>query len=136
MIDGRSIGTPDLAGVDLGAEPPEHGGQEGERCGRTASTESMMPSAMLRKAGLGTSSTADSDRSTVRALKATALPAVAIVSSTESTMAALSPGSTPRRCRAARKRTTRNRALVDPQGQGEHESEVESPDRHGRDVVG
>ena len=49
---------------------------------RTATTESMMPSAMLRNAGLGTSSTVDSETSTVTPLNATALPAVPIVSAT------------------------------------------------------
>lgn len=45
-------------------------------------TDSMMPSDMLGKAGLGTSRTVDSDTSTVRPLNATALPAVPIVSAT------------------------------------------------------
>ena len=77
---------------------------------RTATTESMMPSAMDRNAGEGTSRMAAREASTVTAEKATALPAVATVSATASTAAARSPGAAPRRCRAARKRTTRNRA--------------------------
>ena len=76
---------------------------------RTATTDSMMPRAMLRKAGLGTSKMAPRDPSTVRALKATALPAVSIVSATAATTLAIAwLDSSPRS--AARKRTTMNSA--------------------------
>ena len=59
----------------------------------TATTDSMMPRAMERNAGLGTSKMAARDPSTVRALKATALPAVSTVSATAATTPASSPGS-------------------------------------------
>jgi hypothetical protein len=76
----------------------------------TATTESMIPRAMLRKAGLGTRRIAASEASTVTALKATALPAVSIVSATAATTTPWSPGTAPRRFSAARNRTTRKRA--------------------------
>ena len=76
----------------------------------TAITESMIPKAIDRKAGLGTIRMAASDASTVSALNATALPAVSTVSATEATMASWSPGLAPRRSRAERKRMTRKRA--------------------------
>jgi len=76
----------------------------------TATTESMMPKAMDRKAGLGTMRMAASEASTVSALKATALPAVSTVSATEATIASRSPGSAPRRSNADRKRMTRKSA--------------------------
>ncbi len=63
----------------------------------TATTESMMPSAMLRNAGLGTSSTVDSETSTVTPLNATALPAVPIVSAIASIDARRRSGSSRRR---------------------------------------
>ncbi len=76
----------------------------------TATTDSMMPSAMLRNAGLGTSSTVESDTSTVSPLNATAFPAVPMVSATAFTDARTGSGSSLRRCSAARKRTTTNSA--------------------------
>ena len=76
----------------------------------TATTESMIPSAMDRNAGLGTSRMAAREARTVSAEKAMALPAVAIVSATDATTASRSPGAAPRRRKAARKRTTRNSA--------------------------
>ena len=51
----------------------------------TATTDSMMPRAMERNAGLGTIRMAASAPSTVSALKATALPAVSSVSATAAT---------------------------------------------------
>ncbi len=51
----------------------------------TKITETMIPSDIERKAGLGTSITAESETSTVRPEKRTALPAVSIVSPTAST---------------------------------------------------
>ena len=47
-------------------------------------TESMIPSAIERNAGLGTSITAESEMSTVTPEKSTALPAVSIVTATAS----------------------------------------------------
>ena len=76
----------------------------------TATTESMMPKAIERKAGLGTIMMAASDASTVSALNATALPAVSTVSATDATIASRSPGSASRRLRAARKRMTKKSA--------------------------
>ena len=55
-----------------------------------------MPSAIERKAGLGTSITADSEISTVSPENSTALPAVSIVT------AAASTGDSPEPNRAAR----------------------------------
>ncbi len=72
----------------------------------TATTDSMMPSAMLRKAGLGTSSIEAKEASTVMALNATALPAVSMVSATEAITTSRSPGVAPRRFSADRNRTT------------------------------
>ena len=57
----------------------------------------MIPSAIERKAGLGTSITAESEISTVRPLKSTALPAVSIVTATASTGSRPSPKSAPRK---------------------------------------
>ena len=76
----------------------------------TAITDSMMPKAMDRKAGLGTMRMAASDARTVNALKATALPAVSTVSATDATTASRSPGSAPRRSSAERNRMTRKSA--------------------------
>ncbi len=76
----------------------------------TATTESMIPSAMLRNAGLGTSSTVDSDTRTVRPLNATALPAVAIVSATAAVEACRAFSAGRRLSSAARNRTTMNSA--------------------------
>ena len=52
---------------------------------RMKTTESMIPSAIERNAGEGTSITAESEISTVRPEKSTALPAVSSVSATAST---------------------------------------------------
>ena len=60
----------------------------------------MIPSETERKAGLGTSITAESEISTVRAEKTTALPAVSIVAPAAST------GLRPSPKRALRKRIT------------------------------
>ena len=67
-------------------------------------TEIMIPSAIERKAGLGTSITADSEIRTVIPEKSTALPAVSMVSATASTTGRRAPK------RAPRKRTTMNNA--------------------------
>ena len=70
----------------------------------TKTTESMMPPAIDRNDGDGTSITADSEISTVAPESSTALPAVSIVSAIACRGESWSP------IRAARKRTTRNRA--------------------------
>ena len=57
----------------------------------------MIPTAIERNAGLGTSITAVSEISTVRPLKRTALPAVSIVVATASTGSRPSPSSAPRK---------------------------------------
>ena len=67
-------------------------------------TEIMMPRAIERNAGLGTSMTAESETRTVMPENRTALPAVSIVSATASTTGRLEPNSDPR------KRTTMNSA--------------------------
>jgi hypothetical protein len=56
----------------------------------------MIPSAIERKAGLGTSMTAESEISTVRPEKSTALPAVSIVTAVASTGERSEPNSAPR----------------------------------------
>lgn len=62
----------------------------------TKTTLSMMPSAIERNAGLGTSITADSEISTVTPEKSTALPAVSIVTATASTAERRDPKKAPR----------------------------------------
>ncbi|CAB4937471.1 unannotated protein [freshwater metagenome] len=69
----------------------------------TNTTASMIPSAIDRNAGLGTSITAVSEIRTVMPEKRTALPAVSIVSTTTRT-------GSPCSARAARKRMTMKRA--------------------------
>ena len=89
---------------------PSTAGRRVRVAARTATTESMIPKAIDRNAGLGTIRIAASEASTVSALKATALPAVSTVSATETTMASRSPGTAPRRLSAVRNRMTRKRA--------------------------
>ena len=89
---------------------PSTAGRSVRVAASTAMTESMMPNAIDRNAGLGTIRMAAREARTVRALKATALPAVSTVSATEATIAWRSPGSAPRRSKADRKRMTRKRA--------------------------
>ena len=60
-------------------------------------TESMMPSAIDRNAGDGTSITAESEMSTVTPLKRTALPAVSMVSATASSAGSPLPKNAPRK---------------------------------------
>ena len=60
----------------------------------------MIPSAVDRNAGLGTSNTADSETRTVIAENKTAFPAVSIVTATASRTASRAP------CSEARKRCT------------------------------
>jgi hypothetical protein len=62
----------------------------------TKRTETMMPSEVERKAGLGTSITAESETSTVNPEKRTALPAVSIVVATASTGLSFWPKWAPR----------------------------------------
>ena len=59
----------------------------------TKITESMIPRAIERNAGLSTSMTDDSEMRTVTPLNRTALPAVSIVSSTASTRFSCWPNS-------------------------------------------
>ena len=54
-------------------------------------TESMIPSAIDRNAGLGTSITAESEISTVTPENSTALPAVSIVTATASRVVICEP---------------------------------------------
>ena len=67
-------------------------------------TEIMIPSAIERKAGLGTIITAESETRTVIPENRTAFPAVSMVSPTASVTGRLEPKSAPR------KRTTMNNA--------------------------
>ncbi len=60
-------------------------------------TEIMIPSAIERNAGEGTSITAVSEISTVMPLKSTALPAVSIVSATACSTGRSEPNSAPRK---------------------------------------
>ena len=64
---------------------------------RMKTTESMIPSAIERKAGDGTSITALSEMSTVRPENRTALPAVSIVSATASSTGSWEPKNAPRK---------------------------------------
>ena len=63
----------------------------------TKTTESMIPSAIDRKAGLGTSMTAESETSTVRPEKSTAFPAVSIATATASAAGSFEPKKAPRK---------------------------------------
>ena len=54
-------------------------------------TDSMIPSAIERNAGLGTSITADNEISTVAPENSTALPAVSIVAATASRVVTCEP---------------------------------------------
>ena len=60
-------------------------------------TETMMPRAIERNAGEGTSITAVSAMSTVTPLKRTALPAVSIVSATACSIGSRDPNNAPRK---------------------------------------
>ena len=64
---------------------------------RMKTTASMIPSAIERKAGLGTSITAESEMSTVAPEKRTALPAVSMVTATASTGSSREPKRAPRK---------------------------------------
>ena len=64
---------------------------------RMKMTATMMPSAIERNAGLGTSITAVSEISTVTPENSTALPAVSIVSATASSTGSLEPKNAPRK---------------------------------------
>ena len=57
----------------------------------------MIPSAIDRKAGLGTSRTAESETSTVRPEKRTAFPAVSIATATASAAESFEPKKAPRK---------------------------------------
>jgi hypothetical protein len=88
--------------ISLGASGPER-----EKVKKT--TDSMIPGAIERKAGLGTMRMDASDASTVTARKATGYPAAAGVSATAAADAARSPGRAPATSSAARNRRTRDR---------------------------
>ena len=64
---------------------------------RTKTTLAMIPSAIERNAGLGTSITAESETSTVSPEKSTALPAVSIVTATASRTSSFEPKNEPRK---------------------------------------
>jgi hypothetical protein len=64
---------------------------------RMKTTDSMIPSAIDRKAGLGTSITAESETRTVTPEKSTALPAVSIVTATASIGSSFEPKWAPRK---------------------------------------
>ena len=95
-----------------------------------------MPSAMLRNAGLGTSSTVDSETSTVRPLNATALPAVPIVSAIASIDAWRRSGSSRAAVQRGAEADDDEQRVVDAQREGEHHREVQRPDADRRDVGG
>ena len=76
----------------FGPSLPRTAGSSVRVAARTATTESMIPSAIDRNAGLGTSSTVDSDTRTVTPENAIALPAVPMVSATASTAACFRSG--------------------------------------------
>ena len=90
--------------VDLGPSLASTAGSSVSVARRMKTTESMIPRAIERNAGLGTSITAVSAMSTVRPEKSTALPAVSMVSATASTAERRRPKKAPR------KRTTMNSA--------------------------
>ena len=115
---------------------PRTAGSKVSVAARTATTESMMPSAMLRNAGLGTIRTVVRATRTVSPLNATAFPAVPIVSAIASMDALTRSGFSARACKAARKRTTMNKRVVDAQREREHHREVQRPDAHRGDVRG
>jgi hypothetical protein len=60
-------------------------------------TDSMIPRATERNAGLGTSITAPSEMRTVSPEKSMALPAVSIVSATASSAGSFEPKNAPRK---------------------------------------
>ena len=74
---------------------PSTAGSRVSVAARMKATESMMPSAIERNAGLGTSMTAESEIRTVTPENRTALPAVSIVSPTASSTGRLEPNSAP-----------------------------------------
>ena len=91
-------------------------------------TEIMIPSAIERNAGLGTSITADSEIRTVIPEKRTALPAVSMVSATASTAGRLDAEE------GAAEAHDDEQRVVDAQGEGEHQGEVHRPDRDLEDL--
>ena len=72
-------------------------GRSVSEAARMKTTASMIPSAIERKAGLGTSITAESEISTVAPEKRTALPAVSMVTATASTGSRWEPKRAPRK---------------------------------------
>ena len=80
-----------------GPSLPSTAGSSVSVAARMKMTESMIPSAIDRNAGEGTSITAVSEISTVTPLKSTALPAVSIVSATACSTGSWEPKSAPRK---------------------------------------
>ncbi len=76
------------------------------------------------------------DAITVKALKATALPAVSRVSATAATTPAWSPVCTSSALQGGAEAHDEEEGVVDTEGQGEHQGEIEGPDRHGRYLGG
>ena len=102
---------------------PSTAGSSVSVASRMNATESMIPSAIERNAGLGTSITADNETSTVTPEKSTALPAVSIVTATASRVSIARA-----EVRSAEAGDDEER-VVDPQREREHEREVHRPDR-------
>ena len=80
-----------------GPSLPSTAGSSVSDASRTKTTETMIPSAIDRNAGLGTSITAESEMSTVAPEKSTALPAVSIVTATASRAVSFEPKNAPRK---------------------------------------
>ena len=83
--------------VDPRPELRQYRGQRVSVAASTKATLSMIPSAIDRKAGLGTSITAESEIRTVAPEKSTALPAVSIVTATASRVGSFEPKKAPRK---------------------------------------
>ena len=86
-------------------------------------TEIMIPSAIDRKAGLGTSITAESEIRTVAPEKSTALPAVSIVD--RDCVDRVEPCAEEGGAEAV----DDEEGVVDPEREREHQREVHRPDR-------
>ena len=89
----------------------------------TKTTASMIPPAIERNDGEGTSITADSEISTVAPESSTALPAVSMVSAIAccGVLSAREPGGP--------EADDDEQGVVDAEGEGEHHREVHRPDR-------
>ena len=102
---------------------PRIAGSSVSAASSTKLTDSIMPAAIERNAGIGTSRTAERLISTVRPLNSTALPAVSIVTPT----APLT--SSGRRVQRSAEARDDEQRVVDAQREREHHREVEGPDR-------